>query len=289
VKTQYGFHIIKVLDRETAHTKSFEEVRDSILQTTLDQKVNTEASDISNQMAAAVRQSDRQSLDDLAKKFHLEVGDAPAASMTDAIMPLGNSPELHQTLFSLRLGELSQPIQIDSGFVIITPKNVSPAHQATLAEVHDQALADYQHEKSLDLARSRAEELSKRVRAGEEFDKVASSLGLTVKKSDPFARNGSIPDVGTSRQLAVAFTLPVGQTGSPIQSGENWVVFRTLSHETPDPADLAKQASDLRQQLLQTKQNAAFEAFHTSLVNRLTQEGKLSINTDAVDRVTRSS
>jgi peptidyl-prolyl cis-trans isomerase D len=289
VKTQYGFHIIKVLDRETAHTKSFEEVRDSILQTALDQKVSTEASDISNQMAGAVRQSDRQSLDELAKKFHLEVGDAPAASMTDTIMPLGNSPELHQTLFALHTGELSQPIQIDSGFVIITPKTVSPAHQATLAEVHDQALADYQHEKSLDLAHSRAEELSKRVRAGEDFDKVASSLGLTVKKSDPFARNGSIPDVGTSRQLAVAFTLPVGQTGSPIQSGENWVVFRTLSHEAPDPADLAKQASDLRQQLLQTKQNAAFEAFHTSLVNRLTQEGKLSINTDAVDRVTRSS
>ena len=28
VKTEYGFHIIKVLDQETAHTKSFEEVRD---------------------------------------------------------------------------------------------------------------------------------------------------------------------------------------------------------------------------------------------------------------------
>lgn len=289
VKTQYGFHIIKVLDRETAHTKSFEEVRDSILQTALEQKVNTEASDISNQMAGAVRQSDRQSLDDLAKKFHLEVGDTPAASMTDTILPLGNSPELHQTLFALHTGELSQPIQIDSGFVIITPKNISPAHQATLAEVHDQVLTDYQHEKSVDLARSRAEELSKRVRAGEDFEKVASSLGLTVKKSDPFARNGSIPDVGTSRQLAVAFTLPVGHTGTPIQSGENWVVFRTLSHDNPDPADLAKQASDLKQQLLQTKQNAAFEAFHTSLVNRLTQEGKLTINRDAVDRVTRSS
>ena len=97
--------------------------------------------------------------------------------MTDTILPLGNSPELHQTLFSLRPGELSQPIQIDSGFVILTPKNISQAHQATLAEVHDNALADYQHEKSLDLARSRAEELSKRVRAGEDFDKVAEFLG----------------------------------------------------------------------------------------------------------------
>ena len=61
VKTQYGFHIIKVLDRETAHTKSFEEVRDSILQPVLNDKVNAEASDLSDQMAAAVRQSDRQS------------------------------------------------------------------------------------------------------------------------------------------------------------------------------------------------------------------------------------
>src|SRR5882762_9598566 len=29
VKTQYGFHIIKVLEKETAHTKPFEEVKDS--------------------------------------------------------------------------------------------------------------------------------------------------------------------------------------------------------------------------------------------------------------------
>ena len=289
VKTQYGFHIVKVLDRETAHTRSFEEVRDSILQSVLDQQVNTEASDISSQMTAAVRQSDRQSLDDLAKKFHLDVGETPAASVTDTIMPLGNSPELHQTLFALHTGELSQPIQIDSGFVILTVKNISPAHQATLAEVHDRTLTDYQHEKSVDLARSRAEELSRRVRAGEDFDAVVKSLGLAAKTSDPFARNGSIPDVGTSRQLASAFTLGVGQAGSPIQSGENWVVFRTLSHQVPDPADLAKQADDIRQQLLQTKQNAAFEAFHTSLVTQLTHEGKLSINSEAVDRLTRPS
>ena len=107
VKTQYGFHIIKVLDRETAHTKSFEEVRDSILQPVLDQKVNAEANDISNQMAAAVRQSDRQSLDDLAKKFNLDVGETPAGSITDPLLPLGNSAELHQILFGLHPGELS--------------------------------------------------------------------------------------------------------------------------------------------------------------------------------------
>ncbi|MGA6958679.1 MAG: peptidylprolyl isomerase, partial [Candidatus Acidiferrales bacterium] len=37
VKTQYGFHIIKVLDHETAHTKTFDEVKSTILQLVLDE------------------------------------------------------------------------------------------------------------------------------------------------------------------------------------------------------------------------------------------------------------
>jgi peptidyl-prolyl cis-trans isomerase D len=289
VKTQYGFHIIKVLDRESAHTKTFEEVRDSILQPVLDQKVNAEADDISNQMAAAVRQSDRQSIDDLAKKFNLEVGDTPPVAIGDPILPLGNSPELHQVLFSLHSGELSQPIQVDSGFVIITVKDIVPAHQATLDEVKDRVLADYQKEKSIDLARSRAAELAKRAESGEDLAKIAKSLELTVKTSDSFARGGSVPDVGTAKQLAEAFKMANGQVGGPVQSGENWVVFRTIARDVPNPDDLAKQRDDIQQQLLQTKQNAAFDAFHTDLINRLKKEGKLNINTEVESRATSAS
>jgi peptidyl-prolyl cis-trans isomerase D len=288
VKTQYGFHIIKVLDRETAHTKTFEEVRDSILQPVLDQKVAAQANDISDQMAAAVRQSDRQSLDDLAKKFHLDLGETAAASITDPLLPLGNAPELHQALFALHPGELSRPIQIDSGFVIITVKDILPAHQATLAEVHDKALADYQHEKSIDLARSRAQELAKRAQSGEDFDKAAQSLDLMTKTSDPFARSGSIPDIGTGQQVAAAFNMAPGQVSAPSLIGENWIVYRTVSHEPVNLADLSTQANDIQQQLLQTKQSTAFEAFHKALIDRLKSEGKLTVNADAVNRIEHS-
>jgi len=286
VKTQYGFHIIKVLDRETAHTKSFEEVRDSILQPVLDQKVNEEANDISNQLAAAVRQSDRQPLDDVAKKFNLTVGETPAVAKTDPLLPLGNSTELHQILFGLNPGELSSPIQIDSGYVIITLKEDLPPHQGTLAEVHDQVLADYQKEKSVDLAATRAQEFSKLAMSSGDFTKAAKSLGLTVKTSDDFARSGSVPDIGTAKQVAAAFKMDVGKVSAPTQAGENWVVFRVAAHQLPNPDDLAKQRDDIEQQLLQTKQNAAFDAFHTQLIDRLAKQGKLTINNDAVKRAT---
>ncbi|MGB8522997.1 MAG: peptidylprolyl isomerase, partial [Candidatus Acidiferrales bacterium] len=172
VKTQYGFHIIKVLDRETAHTKSFEEVRSSIVPVVAEEKAAEQANNISAQMASAVRQSNRQSLDDLAKKFNLQLGETPVVSVTEPLGELGNTPELHQALFQLRPGELSQPLQLPQGFVILTPKDVQPAHQGTLAEVRDRVLADYQQEKSIELARTKADDLAKRVQGGQPFDQA---------------------------------------------------------------------------------------------------------------------
>jgi peptidyl-prolyl cis-trans isomerase D len=289
VKTQYGFHIIKVLDRETAHTKPFEEVRSTIVPILTDQKAAEQANNISTQMAGAVRQSNRQSLDDLARKFNLKLGDTPPASVTDPVGDLGNTPELHQILFQLRPGELSQPLQVPQGFVILTPKDIQPAHQGTLAEVHDKVLADYQQEKSIELARTKAQELAKRVQSGESFDQAAKALGLTAVTPEAFARNGSVPDVGSAKLLQASFGMSVGQVSPPTQVAGNWLVYRVVGHQPANPADLATQSDQIKQQLLQAKQTAAFEAFRAALEDRLKNEGKLTINADAMKRLSRTS
>jgi len=289
VKTQYGFHIIKVLDRETAHTKTLEEVRNEIMPIILDEKVNAQANDISAQMAAAVRQSNRQSLDDLAKKFNLELGETPPASATEPLGALGSSQDLHQVVFQLRPGELSAPLQLPQGFVIISVKDVLPAHQGTLAEVRDKVLADYQQDKSIELARAKADDFAKHIQAGEDFDKAAKALDLVAKNPDSFSRTGTVPDLGTAQQLSAAFTMPVGQASAPVQIAGNWLVYKVVGHEAVIPEDLAKQSDQLREELLQTKQQAAFEAFRVSLEDRLKAEGKLAINGEAMKRLTRSS
>jgi peptidyl-prolyl cis-trans isomerase D len=289
VKTQYGFHIIKVLDRETAHTKSFEEVRDSITPIVAEDKARAEASKVSNDMAAAVRQSNRQSLDDLAKKFNLSVGEVPPVAATEPLLALGSSPDLMQAVFQLRPGELSQPLQLQTGYAIITVKEVLPAHQGTLEEVRDRVLADYQKEKSLELARSKAEELSKRAASEASFEQAAKALGLTVKTTDPFARNGSIPEIGTAKELQSAFGMAVGQVSPPQQVSGNWVVFKAMTHVMPNPVDFPAQKDMIQAQLLQAKQSSALEAFRTALLDRLKKEGKLTENPAVLKRLTRTS
>ncbi len=106
VEERSGFHIIKIIDKETAHTKSFDEVKDSIRAQLLPNEAEKQASDIADKLSQAIRQSNKISLDDLAKQYHLSVGQTPPVSATDPLIELGNSPDvkLSNTIFRLRQG-----------------------------------------------------------------------------------------------------------------------------------------------------------------------------------------
>ena len=277
VKTQYGFHIIKVLDKETAHTKPFEEVKNQLRFELVPNLADKQASDVADQMSAAIRRSNKTSLDDLANQYKLVVGETRPVSATDPLIELANSPDVKDAIFRLRAGELSLPIRTDRGYVVLSLKTVLPAHQATLEEVRDKITADLKREKAAELARSKAEELAKRVKAGDKFDVAAKALGLEPKISDLLARDGSIPGAASGKQLSTAFHLNAGGVGTPLSLGQNWLVYRVAEKQESNPTDFEKQKRELTEAVLQSKRELAFQAFRTALEARLKQEGKLKL------------
>jgi peptidyl-prolyl cis-trans isomerase D len=280
VKTQYGFHIIKILDKETAHTKTFDEVKDAIRAPLMLAKADRQASDIADKLSAAIRQSNKMSLDDLAKQFHLAVGETRPVTAAEPILELGNSKEVKDAIFGQRPDELSLPIHTDRGYLIVAVRGVLPAHQGTLDEVRDRVIADLKQQKSTEIARQKADDLEKRLKAGEKFDAAAKALGLDPKSSDFFARSGSITGAASGKQLSAAFQMKPGDVGPPLNLGSSWFVYRVAEKQEPNPGDFEKQKKDLTDQVLQTKRNLAFEAFRTALEARLRQEGKLRIMND---------
>jgi peptidyl-prolyl cis-trans isomerase D len=277
VKTQYGFHIIRVLDKETAHTKPFEEVKDSIKTPLLLSKADKQSSDLADQLSAIIRRSNKVSLDDLAKQFHLSVGETRPVTATEPILEFGNSQEAKETIFRLRQGELSLPIRTDRGYLVLSLQQAVPAHPGTLEEVRERVASELKRQKATELAHAKADDLAKRVKAGEKFDAAAKTLGLDGKTSDLFARDGSISGAASGKQLAAAFQMKPGDVGSPLNLGVNWLVYRVAEKQEANPADFEKQKKDLTEQVLQSKRSLAFEAFRTSLEDRLKQEGKLRI------------
>jgi len=228
-------------------------------------------------MSAEIRQSNKVTLDELAQKYHLEISETRPVSPTDPLLELGNGQDVGEEITRLRQGELSLPMHTDRGFVILSLKQVIPAHQGTLDEVRDKLVADLKKQKSVQLAQTEADDLAKRVKAGEKFDPAAKALGFDPKNSDPFARNGTIPGVASGKQLSAAFFLKPGEVGGPSSVGENWIVYQMVDKTEPDPAEFEKQKKTITDNLLQQKRNLAFDAFRTSLEERLKQEGKLKL------------
>ena len=277
VKTQYGFHIIKVLEKETAHTKPFEEVKVQIQPQMVNNEADKQANDTADKLAAAIRQSNKVSLDDLAKQYHLSIGETRPAAATDPIIELANSQDVKDAIFRQRVGELSLPIRTDRGFVILAVKDIQSTHPGSLEEVRDRIVTDLKREKAGELARTNAEQLAKRVKSGEKLDSAAKALGLETKLSDPIARNGSIPGAASGKQLAAAFQLKPGDIGSPVSLGSNWLVYQVAEKTDPNSSDFDKQKKEIADSLLQTKRSVAFDSFRTSLDDRLKKEGKLKM------------
>jgi len=277
VKTQYGFHIIKVLEKENAHTKPFQEVKDSLRAPLLLSQADKQASDIADKLSAAIRESNKVSMDDLAKEYHLTVNETRPVSATDPLLELANSQDAKDAIFRLKPQELSLPVRTDRGYVVLSVKSVQTAHQGTLEEVRDRVITDLKHEKSGELAKSKGEELAKRVKAAEKFDSAAKALGLEPKTSDSIARDGSIPGAASGKQVGVAFNLKSGDVAPPLSLGQNWLVYRVAEKSEANPADFDKQKPQLTKDLLEQKRNLAFEAFRTALDARLKTEGKLKL------------
>jgi peptidyl-prolyl cis-trans isomerase D len=280
VKTQYGFHIIKVLDKETARTKTFDEVKDSLRAPMVLQQADQQAAQAADQLAKAIRQSNKVSLDDLAKQYQLTVSQTRPITVTDPVLELGNSKEVKDAIFRLRQNELSLPIRTDRGYVVLSVQQITPAHQGSLEEVREQVVNDLKQEEAGKLAKTKTEELANRAKAGEKFESAAKALGLEAKTSDLISRNDSIPGAASGKQLGEAFQMKPGDVGAPMSLGNTWMVYRVETKEEPNPSDFEKQKKTLTDQLLQTKRGVAYEAFKTALDNRLKQEGKVKLMTD---------
>ena len=280
VKTQYGFHIIKVLDKETAHTKTFDEVKDSIRPQYLLNKVDKTAADTAEKISSDIRQSNKVTLDELAQKYHLTIADTHPVGPAEPILELGNGQDVKDEIFHLRQGDLSLPLRTDRGYVVLSIKQILPAHQGTLDEVRDKVITEIKKNKAAELAKTKADDLEKRVKGGEKFDAAAKSLGLDPKTSDLFARTGSAAELGSGKQLAPAFSLKAGELGPALNLGANWAVYQVLEHQDANPADFEKQKRDITDNLLKQKRDMAFEAFRTQLDDKLKQDGTLKLYPD---------
>jgi peptidyl-prolyl cis-trans isomerase D len=287
VKSSYGFHIIRVDDKQEAHTKTIDDVKAEIEPLLKHQK----GQQVAQKQAEALLKQARtpEGLDAAAAEQHIPVINSDFFARKDMLPGLGPATQFMDAVFGT--GEKSPPdiAPATQGVVVFQLLAVKPAATPTFEEIRSRVEEEFKNERSSTLLSQKVQELSDRAKAEHDLKRAAREMGATMKTSDFVLPDGQVPDLGSmSGQAAVAFNLKPGEISNPINSGTNAVVLAVLENQQPTEADFAAKRDQIRDQLLLGKQAERFTLFVSSLVDEMTRSGKIKRNEDEIKILSRS-
>jgi peptidyl-prolyl cis-trans isomerase D len=286
VKSSYGFHIIRVDDKQEAHTKTLDDVKAEIEPLLKHQKGQQVAQ---KQAEALLKQAREQSLDAAAAAQGLSVINSDFFARKDMLPGLGPATQFMDAVFGTAEKSPPDVAPASQGVVVFQLLAVKPAATPTFEEIRSRVEEEFKNERSSTLLSQKVQELSDRAKAAHDLKRAAREMGATVKTSDFVLPDGQIPDVGSmSGQASVAFNLKPGEISNPINSGANGVVLAVLENQQPTDADYAAKRDQIRDQLLLGKQAERFALFVSSLVDEMTRSGKIKRNEEEIKILNRS-
>ena len=286
VKSSYGFHIIRVDDKQDAHMKSLDEVKSEIEPALKHQKAQQIAQRQAETLLADARKS---TLDAAAAKQNIPVITSDFFARNAMLPGLGPAPQFIDAVFSAAENAPPDVAPASTGAAVFQLLGIKPASTPTFEEIRTKVEEEFKNEQANTLLSQKIQELSDRAKAEHDLKRAARELGATMRTSELVLPDGQVPDVGSmSGQASVAFTMKPGEISSPVRNGSDAVVLQVVENQVPSDADFAAKRDEIRDQLIQGKQQERFALFVSNLVDDMTKSGKIKRNEEELKALSRS-
>jgi peptidyl-prolyl cis-trans isomerase D len=286
VQSSYGFHIIHVDDKQDAHLKTLDEVKDQI-QSTIKQQKAARAAD--SQASALLTQARTAGLDKAAAARGLQVISTDFVSRSDSLPGIGSSPEFMNAAFEQREKSPPDQVQLPQGVVVYEVTATKPPATPTFEEIRSRVETEFKNERVTALLSQKTKELSDRAKAEHDLKKAAKELGAAVKTTDFVLPDGQVPDLGNlSGPAAVVFNMKPGEISGPVENGNTGAALSLLEKQEPSAQDFAAKKDQIRDSLLQSKQQELFGLFVQNVREQMQKSGKIKINEEEMKSLSRS-
>jgi peptidyl-prolyl cis-trans isomerase D len=248
VRTNYGFHVIRLEEIRQAGTQPLEEVREQIRSQLRFPQLREAQQEIARQIAEQAEGLD--GLRQVASDRGLELQSTGLTSRRGSIDELGPAPEVIETMFSLEPDTVSEPVSLPRGEVVLLVSEVVEDHLPPLAENRAQVLAAYREEKAREEASRQLEQAI--VGSGEDLALTAEKLDVELRETDPeLVRGQKLPGVGADPAVErEAFAASPGLLVGPVEGQSAAVAFRVLEREDADMTRLEDEEQSIRQTLI---------------------------------------
>jgi peptidyl-prolyl cis-trans isomerase D len=285
VPTEYGFHIIQVLETQPAHLQTLDEVKPAITATLKNQNVFDRMQELADKAHAELAKAP-QNAQQIATQFNLEYMVVPGYRAGTPIGRLGSDPQLTAALQSMKAGEVSQVLQAGNSLVVAVATGVRPPHPAELAEVENQVRQQYiQVEANRTVAEKAAKAAELLKQNGGDLKATAKAVGGEVKSTDFFTSSGAAEGIGSAAMLADYFNKPVGTVFGPLPASNQTVVGKVADHQDADMSKFAQERDSIIEQLKGKEKADRITLLEDSVLTDLIQHGKVKKHQQVIDRL----
>ena len=259
VRTQFGWHLIKVEKVNEASVQSLEDATKTIQKTLTDDQAKALAYDKAEAFYETTLEGDL--LAEVGNEMGLEVKTTGLFSMVGPEKEVNNPKAFADAAFALSVNQISEIQDFDDGFYILQVIESISGKIPGLAAVKDAVTVDLMKEKQAALAEEKAKALLAVLKSDSSADGTGSDGGVVFKTTDYFKRNDQIKDIGWENEISqTAFTLSSAQPfAEDVVRGKNgFYVIRLKDRRLPDSQGFDKEKKQLQEILIQQKELKAF-------------------------------
>lgn len=289
INTDYGFHILQVLEKQDAHLKTFEEVKDQIAKERKQQQVF----DLMQKLAEQARDElvkTPQLAQQIAARLDLNYFHVDRWAPGQPAPEFGNNPDFGDAVGGAARNGVTPLMQAPGnklGVAVVTA--ILPERPAELAEVEPQIRQQLTAKKVADLVNQRANDAFQKAKAdGGDLKKVAQQMGLEVKTTQTFGQEGAADGIGSASFMPQAFSQPAGGLFGPLTVADKRFVCKVAERTPADMSMLAGQRAGLVAALKERKGREQVQLFMDSVRSALVREGKVKIHQNVLNRMIAS-
>ncbi len=264
VKTQFGLHIIKVVDKK--NVDGVQQVRAShILRKFEPSTATVEAARDSAAYLASVAQED--GWEKALKSEKIQSQTSTFFSEGSGFIPgLGIERAISKFVFRHDVGDISEFFKTRQGFAVVKIIDEQEPRTKSQDEVKGLIENALKQERQWVLAKEFSENLKKELDSGVTFEALAAAENLNHEKPAKFSRSGYVEKIGRDPVfIGTAFKLQTGKTGNPVRGDRAYYIIKLISVTDFDASDFESKKKIIRKDLLQRKQQDSFNQWFAAL------------------------
>ena len=211
----------------------------------------------------------------LAKKYSQDPGSARQGGDLGWALRGAYVPAFADKLFSMKPGEISDPVKTQFGYHIIRLAEIQAVHARTLSDSRQQIETDYRHDRAADLFGDRQEQLQQKLEttSGADLAALSKEFGLTLGEVPEYTRGGG-GALGVNSELSTLVfsdtVLKDQRIGGPVAlADDRLVIAKVLEHHPAKPRPLAEVRAEINATIAKEEGTKAARAAAGAAVKRL--------------------